>query len=82
MKKIAAAIVGLTAALTMTACGSVESADNLPSGFSGDAKVRLNELARNVRDAEHLIPEQRRLAYGTVEEELDTLGAEIAKKSR
>ena len=61
---------------------SVESADNLPSGFSGDAKVRLNELARNVRDAEHLNPEQRRLAYGTVEEELDALGAEIAKKSR
>ena len=61
---------------------SVESADALPSGFSGDAKVRLNELARNVRDAEHLNPEQRRLAYGTVEEELDTLGAEIAKKSR
>ena len=61
---------------------SIESADALPSGFSGDAKVRLNELARNVRDAEHLNPEQRRLAYGTVEEELDTLGAEIAKKSR
>ena len=44
--------------------------------------MRLNELARNVRDAEHLNPEQRRLAYGTVEEELDALGAEIAKKSR
>ena len=37
MKKIAAAIVGLTAALTMTACGSVESADNAESTGSEGA---------------------------------------------
>ena len=37
MKKIAAALVGLTAALTMTACGSVESADNAESTGSEGA---------------------------------------------
>ncbi len=60
---------------------SLEHSESLPSGFKGDAKVRLNTLARNVRDAEHLNPEQRRLAYASVENELAELGAEITKKA-
>lgn len=60
---------------------SLEHTESLPSGFRGDAKVRLNSLARNVRDAEHLNPEQRRLAYASVENELAELGAEITKKA-
>lgn len=60
---------------------TLEHTESLPSGFRGDAKVRLNSLARNVRDAEHLNPEQRRLAYASVENELAELGAEIAKKA-
>ncbi|OHF38302.1 DUF6474 family protein [Corynebacterium sp. HMSC074A01] len=60
---------------------SLEHSESLPSGFKGDAKVRLNTLARNVRDAEHLNPEQRRLAYASVEDELAELGAEITKKA-
>ncbi|OFP36825.1 DUF6474 family protein [Corynebacterium sp. HMSC071B10] len=60
---------------------TLEHTESLPSGFRGDAKVRLNSLARNVRDAEHLNPEQRRLAYASVENELNELGAEITKKA-
>lgn len=60
---------------------TLEHTESLPSGFKGDAKVRLNTLARNVRDAEHLNPEQRRLAYASVEDELAELGAEITKKA-
>lgn len=60
---------------------TLEHTESLPSGFRGDAKVRLNSLARNVRDAEHLNPEQRRLAYASVENELAELGAEITKKA-
>ena len=60
---------------------TLEHTESLPSGFRGDAKVRLNTLARNVRDAEHLNPEQRRLAYASVENELNELGAEITKKA-
>lgn len=59
---------------------NVEHTDSLSDGFRSDARVRLDELEQAVRNAEHANPEQRRLAYASVENDLNDLAAEVHEK--
>lgn len=58
----------------------VEKTDSLSEGFKNDARVRLDELDQAVRNAEHANPEQRRLAHNSIDEDLNTLAAEVQDK--
>lgn len=61
---------------------SVDNTDTLPTGFAGDARVRLADLDQAVRNAEHASPEQQRLTHNSIEQELTDLAAEINAKRR
>ena len=58
----------------------VEHTDKLPTGFSNDATVRLDELEQATRNAERMNPEQMRLAHQSIEDDLNDLAAEIQEK--
>lgn len=59
---------------------TVEHSDDLGDGFKRDANVRLDELEQAVRNAEHANPEQRRLAYNSIDEDLNKLSGEVHEK--
>lgn len=61
---------------------SVDNTDTLPTGFAGDARVRLANLDQAVRNAEHASPEQQRLAHNSIEQDLTELAAEVNAKQR
>ncbi|WP_291313885.1 DUF6474 family protein [Corynebacterium sp. UBA2622] len=56
--------------------------DALSSGFRKDLDVRLDELSVAVRNAEHMNPEQQRLAHNSIDREINDLTAEIQGKIR
>lgn len=55
---------------------------DLPSHFSRDVEVRLDELDQAARNAERLNPEQQRLAHESIERELAEVTAEIQEKAQ
>ncbi|MBC3178167.1 DUF6474 family protein [Corynebacterium lujinxingii] len=59
---------------------TVAHADNIGDGFKRDANVRLDELEQAVRNAEHANPEQRRLAYNSIDGDLNKLSGEVHEK--
>lgn len=59
---------------------NIDNEGELPTGFSNDARVRLDNLDQAVRNAEHASPEQRRLAHNSIEQDLTDLAAEINAK--
>ncbi|MDY5785032.1 DUF6474 family protein [Corynebacterium sp.] len=56
--------------------------DELSDSYRKDLDVRLDELELTVSNAEHMNPEQQRLAHNSLDREVDQLTIEIQEKSR
>lgn len=56
--------------------------DSLSTSYRKDLDVRLDELSKAVRNAEHMNQEQQRLAHNSIGREIDEVAAEIQEKTR
>ncbi|WP_342318624.1 DUF6474 family protein [Corynebacterium mayonis] len=60
---------------------NVKHNEELSNSFRNDLEVRLSELDLAVRNAEHMNPQQQRLAHDSIDREITELTREIQEKS-